>query len=259
MTTPLSPENLTLIAPRKSAGGRDIVSARALHQFLEVATRYNDWFRRRVEEYRFVENRDYSKLSTDNQEVVITLDMAKELAMVERNEQGQRARHYFIACEKQLRSALASPALPSTYADALRQLADSVEARQRSEQALQLQVQATTQARHELQTVQQVVEAQQPAVELVAAVFAAGDLLDLETVAKTLALPGLGRTNLVKRLVDEKVLTKDSKLPYQPLVNQGYFQVRHKTHTDAGGRTHATAQVMVTMRGLDFLRRRLGR
>lgn len=54
----------------------------------------------------------------------ITLDMAKEIAMVERNEKGKQARQYFIACEKRLRMLTTAPALPTSFGEALRLAAD---------------------------------------------------------------------------------------------------------------------------------------
>lgn len=87
----------------------ETVNARDLHNFLEVATRYNDWFSSRVKDFGFAENTDFLTLTENlvsggKQNVhFLTLDMAKELSMVERNERGKEARKYFIECEKQLR------------------------------------------------------------------------------------------------------------------------------------------------------------
>ena len=90
------------------------VNARELHAFLEVRTRFNDWIAARINEYGFIENQDFVSF-TENPvkmqkgrpaiEYYITLDMAKELAMVERNEKGKQARQYFISCEKQAKQA----------------------------------------------------------------------------------------------------------------------------------------------------------
>lgn len=85
-----------------------LVDARVLHGFLEVDARFNDWIARRIAEYGFQEGEDfYSCLSKSTggrrgREYRITLDMGKELAMVERNEKGKQARRYFIECEKRL-------------------------------------------------------------------------------------------------------------------------------------------------------------
>lgn len=86
---------------------RITVSARDLHEFLEVETRFNDWFHRMCE-YGFAENHDfrfYSKMSNTSggrpaQDAQITIDMAKELCMLQRNEKGKQARQYFIQLEK---------------------------------------------------------------------------------------------------------------------------------------------------------------
>lgn len=87
-----------------------VISARELHEFLEVKSRFNDWITRRIEKYKFVENTDYIALtqkrvtaqgnSIEETEYLITMDMAKELSMIENNEKGRQARKYFIACEK---------------------------------------------------------------------------------------------------------------------------------------------------------------
>ena len=95
------------------------VNAEHLYTFLEVRSKYADWISRRIKDYGFLENQDYVCISqkketqrsdgqlgvTVTKEYYITLDMAKELAMVERNEKGKQARQYFIECEKQLKQA----------------------------------------------------------------------------------------------------------------------------------------------------------
>ena len=90
------------------------VNARELHEFLDVSTRYNDWITKRIRDYDFLENQDFVCFTQNSakpdggrpsKEYCITLDMAKELAMVERNDKGKQARQYFIECEKKLREA----------------------------------------------------------------------------------------------------------------------------------------------------------
>jgi antirepressor len=92
--------------------GVQLVDARELHRRLKVQTSFNHWFNRRVSEYNFDENKDYF---TENQlldkndkkyphrprtEYFLTIDMAKEIAMVERTEVGKKIRNYFIEMEK---------------------------------------------------------------------------------------------------------------------------------------------------------------
>ena len=82
------------------------VNARELHEFLEVKSRYNDWFKNRVSEYGFSQDVDFLPVTKNlvsggkQIEHYISLDMAKELSMVERNQKGKEARQYFISCEK---------------------------------------------------------------------------------------------------------------------------------------------------------------
>jgi len=87
---------------------RPTVSARELHNFLEIDTRFNVWFPR-MTAYGFTENADFARLSQKcdtlggEQTTVdyqLTLDMAKELCMIQRTERGKQARQYFIEIEK---------------------------------------------------------------------------------------------------------------------------------------------------------------
>jgi len=96
---------MELIKIEKSKGGKEIVSARELHKFLEVETKFGDWILRMIP-YGFIENIDYSKMSIDNQnfnfDYALTIEMAKNVSMIQRSDAGMRARKYFIECEKQL-------------------------------------------------------------------------------------------------------------------------------------------------------------
>lgn len=93
--------------------GRIAVSGRALHEFLEVKTRYDIWFNR-MKDYGFAENQDFGAIAqkrttaqgneTVYQDHVLTLDMAKELSMIQRTDRGKQARQYFIAVEKEYNS-----------------------------------------------------------------------------------------------------------------------------------------------------------
>ncbi|MCI6191375.1 MAG: antA/AntB antirepressor family protein [Clostridium sp.] len=85
------------------------VSARELHKFLEIRTQFTKWFERMIG-YGFEENSDFRAISqkrltaqgntTTYNDYEITLDMAKEISMIQRSEKGKQARQYFIQCEK---------------------------------------------------------------------------------------------------------------------------------------------------------------
>ena len=84
---------------------RPTVSARELHEFLEVNSEYSHWFKRMCE-YGFSEGQDFSPFLTEStggrpaQDAQLTIDMAKEICMIQRNEKGKQARQYFIQLEK---------------------------------------------------------------------------------------------------------------------------------------------------------------
>lgn len=107
-------ENLQNIIPFEVNEENDIlVSARELHKFLEIKTLFRTWFPR-MTEYGFEEGEDYIKLyeksNTSGGEQMIVdymmkIDMAKEIAMIQRSEKGKAARKYFIEVEKKFKTA----------------------------------------------------------------------------------------------------------------------------------------------------------
>ncbi|EAK8792547.1 phage antirepressor Ant [Campylobacter coli] len=85
------------------------ILARDLHFFIDAKRQFANWINERIENYDFIENQDYAielvyTKGRPRKEYYITLDMAKELCMVENNEKGRQARRYFIECEKRLKN-----------------------------------------------------------------------------------------------------------------------------------------------------------
>uniref|UniRef100_A0A3B0MKV8 AntA/AntB antirepressor domain-containing protein n=1 Tax=Arsenophonus endosymbiont of Trialeurodes vaporariorum TaxID=235567 RepID=A0A3B0MKV8_9GAMM len=87
------------------------VNARDLHAFLEIGKDFITWIKDRIKQYGFAENIDFIVFTNSGEnpfggrptkEYHISLDMAKELSMVERNEKGKQARQYFIECERRI-------------------------------------------------------------------------------------------------------------------------------------------------------------
>ncbi|HHP4677623.1 TPA: antA/AntB antirepressor family protein [Acinetobacter baumannii] len=84
------------------------VDARSLHSFLEVGRDFANWIKQRISKYKFQENVDFVltvaktgvRSNVVQKDYSLSLDMAKELCMVENNEKGREARRYFIRCEK---------------------------------------------------------------------------------------------------------------------------------------------------------------
>lgn len=108
--------NTELIKIVTNEQGQNCVSARELHEGLGVEQRFNDWINRRIKKYGFEENTDFIKVTQkrvtmntlgnsrayNEDDYIITVDMAKELCMVENNDLGKKFRKYFIECEKKL-------------------------------------------------------------------------------------------------------------------------------------------------------------
>lgn len=124
----LAPHLIALVPHVIHGMQQETVNARDLHAFLEVGRDFSNWIKGRIEEYGFNENHDYIMLRSPKRatthideslipqnggikkasfnvriEYYLTLSMAKELCMVERNERGRQARLYFIECERRLK------------------------------------------------------------------------------------------------------------------------------------------------------------
>lgn len=110
MNLTLTPEANELIPTHSSQDGNLLVGGRDLHEFLESSERYSKWFERMLS-YGFVEGVDYTpyrKVHPQNKQEItdhaLTIEMAKEIAMLQRNEKGKMARIYFLELERRWNS-----------------------------------------------------------------------------------------------------------------------------------------------------------
>jgi anti-repressor protein len=93
----------------QNESGKQTVNARELWEFLESKKDFSDWIKRRIEHYGFEKEKDFTTIqgkSTGGRPIIdyyVTLEMGKELSMVENTEKGRAARNYFIECEKKLK------------------------------------------------------------------------------------------------------------------------------------------------------------
>lgn len=219
-------------------GGKTVptINARELHAFLQSGQEFRHWIRDRIEQYGFVRYADFiteEKMIRGGRAVDfhITIDMAKELAMVERNEQGKRARQYFIECERRA-LAPATSKLPQTFSEALRLAAD-------------LQDQVEQQA--------QQIAAAQPAIAFREAVADMTGTCKIEYIAQTL---GFGRNTFFRMLRTDQIL-KDNRMPYQDQIDAGHFiVVARAPWEDSAGNTHPAFTTMVTGKGQIYLARK---
>ena len=89
----------------REENGKQTVSARELHEKLEVGTQFKDWIRRMIE-YGFEEGNDYCSFMSESTggrpavEYYISIDRAKEICMIQRSDKGRQFRQYFIECER---------------------------------------------------------------------------------------------------------------------------------------------------------------
>lgn len=96
-----------------------LVNARELHEKLQSKQEFANWIKNRIKKYEFIENEDFicfDKFIKANRygnrtlkEYYLTIDMGKELAMVENNEMGRKIRRYFIEVEKRYRVIVETP------------------------------------------------------------------------------------------------------------------------------------------------------
>ena len=215
------------------------VDGRELHEFLQIGTAYKDWFPRMVE-YGFVEGVDFcskmSKTSPNGGRPSInhdlTIGMAKEICMIQRNERGKQARLYFIECEKRLKEQQ-TPALPdfTNPVIAARAWADEVEKKQLAEAK---------------------VAELQPKADFYDAAASSESLFSMADVAKVLDM-GIGRNKLFKFLREKKILQGDN-LPYQRFVDAGYFKVVEGKFM-AGDNVVISKTTYVKQKGIDYIRK----
>lgn len=174
-------------------------------------------------------------------EFIITRDGFSFLAMGFTGSEAAKFKEAFITAfnkmEAQLMAAL--PAIPQTFAAALRQLAAEVEAREIAEK--------------EKEVAQLQLEEAKPKVEFYDAVTDSTDAVDLGTAAKVLNL-GFGRTTLFEKLRDNKILMKNNQ-PFQKYIDAGWFRVIETSWTHPNGDTHVNFKTVVYQKGLDGIRK----
>ena len=219
-----------------------IVGGRELHEALGIETRYSDWFKRMCE-YGFVENQDYvlvtQKRVTNNPrnpytEVInhaIKLDMAKEIAMIQRNEKGKEVRHYFIQVEKEYNSP------ERIMARALRVANEELKKLTVDVNKLQLEI-----------------KEQKPKVIFADAVDTSRTSILIGDLAKLIQQNGfnIGQNRLFEWLRDNNYLIKSGErrnMPTQKSMELGLFEVKERSVINPNGSNRLTRTTKVTGKG----------
>jgi len=228
------------------------VNARELHEFLEIGRKFATWIQQRIEKYRFVENEDFLIVSQNREtidkdgklkvsvakEYHITLDMAKELAMVENNDRGRDARKYFIECEKKLRKSI-EDSIPKNLPDAL--------------EAYALEIRKHERTKLLLEEAKQIIEEAKPKIKYHDIVLACPDLLTVRQIAQDY---GISTQKLNNILRDENIQYKDKSdtwLLYLKYSAQGYAQTCTHVYRDNSDIQHAKLRLKWTQKGRLFI------
>ncbi len=213
--------------------GKKAVSAKELHLFVDMLTRFDIWIMRMLE-YGFIEHVDYQCLYKNVQmpnggakqaieDYALSLECAKEISMLQRNEKGKQARTYFIEMEKKALE-LSKPKELS-----------------RKELALMI-VEAET-AR---ELAEEKIKELEPKAEIFEQIVNAENNLTLNEAAKTI---GIGRNLMMQKLRQWKILLGNNT-PFQSHIDNGYFIVKLKTIPHLGTNY---PQTYVTGKGLIWL------
>lgn len=236
------------------ADGSVAVSMRALHAGLEVGRDFTTWAGQMFG-YGFEAGTDYAEVfpgSGENpsggrprRDWALTLDAAKEIAMLQRTERGQEVRRYFIAAEKKLRQQPRAP---------------------REMSGPELMARAVLEANRTIKALEATVAEQQPKAEAWDHIVSSAGSWSYEEAAKVLFEQGIvtiGQQRLVAKLVEWGYLFRDAKKRphvYQRFLEQGLFVTKARVYTDhKSGETRESSapQVRITGKGLDMLFRRL--
>lgn len=214
-----------------------LVNARELHEKLGSKQQFANWVQNRIENYGFSEGEEFLivLLKTPDggrprKEYYFKMDAAKELAMVENNEQGKAIRKYFIEIEKKSRAMFA--AIPQSLPEALRFAADLAEQ----------------------------LEKQKPLVAFAETCAASQDSILVRELAKICSKQGIniGEHRLYRRLRAWKMIFSNSTEPYQEYIDRGYFEVTQTAKETSSG-TKLFKTTRVTPKGQMYIISRLKR
>lgn len=207
------------------------VSARELHKIVGSTERFANWFERQLQ-FGFVENEDFTGCKKFNalanqelQDYEMSVDMAKHICMVQRNERAREVRQYLIDLEK----AWNTP--EQIFARALK-LADQT-----------------------IASLQDKLSEAKPKIEFFDAVADSKSAFSMNEVAKVLDYKGIGRNKLFEFLREQGILDRYN-VPYQRYVDNGWFRVIEQKYVK-DGEPVVTTKTLVYQKGVDAIRRKL--
>lgn len=214
-----------------------VVSGRTLHRELGVNSNYTTWFDR-MTEYGFTEGVDYHVCLPNSEskhgrgghnkvDHVLKLDMAKEIAMIQRTEKGKQVRQYFIQVERDYNSP------------------EKIMARALNIANTRLSILETT------------VEKMKPKALFADAVAASKTSILVGELAKILRQNNveIGQNRLYEYLRSNGYLHRGGSsrnLPTQRSMEMGLFEIKETTHTNPDGTVLITKTTKVTGKGQQY-------
>lgn len=214
---------------------RPTVLARDLYEFLEMKTAYKDWFPRMCE-YGFTEGEDFCSFLSESTggrpatDAQLTIDMAKEICMLQRNERGKQARQYFLQIEKAWNDPDMIMARALKFAEGKLRLAEA-----------------------KISGLQSELDVAQPKADFYDTFVSPNKCTGLRDTAKEL---GISERKFVNFLIDEKYLyrTPAKQLrPYAKKSNEGLFETKDwYTKSDI-----VSVRVLFTPQGKQFFHKKL--
>ncbi|WP_338753197.1 phage antirepressor KilAC domain-containing protein [Leuconostoc mesenteroides] len=218
--------------------GEAQVSARDLHQALNVKARFNDWITRMIE-YGFAEGVDFysflSKTSNGGRpsiEYNLTISTAKEIAMLQRNEKGKQVRNYFIQVEERYKQLASDPSY---------QMALGLKASQQL-----------------LEHKDKIIAEMKPKALFADAVSASQTSILVGELAKLLKQNGIdtGANRLFTWLRENGYLIRrkgtDYNMPTQKSMEMGLFEIKEHNHINSNGVNVTTKTPKVTGKGQQY-------
>jgi len=233
--------NDNVVIPLTDNDGVQAVMGRDLHKFLGIGKDYTTWFKD-MTAYGFVAGQDFSPISGNTSPAggrpridhIVTLDMAKEISMIQRTDKGKQARQYFIECERRAKQ-------PTVNGAELTRM-----------ELIQIAMNAETE-RLQLEAKNKELE---PKADAYDEFIDATGKYNIGTVAKMF---GKGQNWLFRELRNAGVLIPKGAMrntPYQQYMH--HFEVKAHTFERSNGEQGVSYTTYVQPSGIQFIQRKLG-
>jgi len=221
------------------------VDARSLWKRLECKQEFTNWIKNRIQKYQFIEHEDFVTFdkiikreigATKITEYKLTIDMAKELCMIENNDKGRKFRKYFIEIEKKYKNKY--------------NFSDPIE-------SARLFIEAETRRR----SLEKEVKKLEHIRDFRDEIMNSDNLISVSDAGKTLKI---GVNKFFKLLRNKKILFYNynkCNVPFQSYIDRGYFEVKQspykKDKTNKDEKLCFSQKTYFTLKGLEWVCKKL--